>query len=283
MEDQDVYYEQKRKEFIGVLNYLFIDCSGMSETIMKTEFKETDLVGIVRRYNECTGSGYKVFKEEKKSFELSYYVNAGIGFSTLKFRNDLYGLISQDVAEMKSKAPAFGVGLLVTDPLVVENLYASVEFQYSRAAFEGSYIKRTELYDYYENFSIRYSRLKFPLALSYNLSPNPSSLYLKLGLCFNFFFSGKLDARQRKEFNLGDEVIFYEDKSDMDGFRIIQFWAGLGYQLQINNKFKSYIEIRGEAIGGEGNSGVRTDQYALIIDPKSVKSNTWSVLVGVVF
>ena len=49
-------YSMLKKEYIGVLNYVFNDCPKINRSIAKVNFYDSDIIGIIKKYIECKKS-----------------------------------------------------------------------------------------------------------------------------------------------------------------------------------------------------------------------------------
>jgi hypothetical protein len=281
---QDQQSVRYKKKYVGILTLLFSDCKELSNDILSNVgFSQKDLVKVTERYNQCVNAKYVVFKRERSHFSANFYLIGGINASALSFGPVNYPyVLSNGKVKMNDNSPSFGAGIQVTNPGVVENLYLSLEFQYSQEKYNGSDTETLGGYTQYDNYTISYSRLKFPVGFKYNFSSGPTSLYLRAGLCMNLFTNNKVHATQRKE-NTSGSITTSESNAGFENWRLGQFWASLGFQFKLGS-IKGFTELRGEDLIWKYNSNVYIDNSSLIImTSKFSEVPTLSFLVGVIF
>lgn len=282
--DQSVSYEQEKKKFAGVLNYLFSDCPGgpTSKEIMDADYREVDLARLTTKYNKCIGSPYIDFKRNQKAIVVTYTATTGISYSNFQYQAGNYPYKTDKNANLNGINPIIGGGLEIRSPRVNENMAFTTELQFSTYAFKETTKQQFELYYLEEYYKLKYLRFKIPLGFKYNFSSAPTSLYVRTGFCFNFFFNGSITASQSKDFTTGTDT-FKEDNSSIDSYRMNQLFVSFGKQLNFPNKLKGFVEFQVEVFGGHSQPPIQNENGAVVIEVRSMDNKAVSLNLGVNF
>lgn len=243
-------YQQKMKEYMGILNMLFFDCPEIKSSMKNVVANQRSLTDITRRYNACMGAEVQEFKQGKPWSKFMVGVSAGINSSQLRF-------ITTDpdfeyLPKEKVSSTAFIVGLTAefVAPRFSERLSFVTSFLYSEATYNlYTQLKPTAALTERNYITVSNKQLKIPTGLRYTFPKRSFTPFVELGFSYIYHFRDTKDWKKEQE--IGGIVETYDwgtpyiSKSDQLGL-----WGGVGVIKSISEKIDAIIHFRYEQTNG---------------------------------
>jgi hypothetical protein len=218
------------KIYIGILNRNFSDC--LPEKLLKGEvaYNERDFVEVFKKYSECSGSDYYVYKTPPQSRKVTYYLLAGFNNSRLTYPDDL------DIFKNDNNF-FIGGGMAVPLPFFANRISLTGEITYHRNVYEG----RKEGYTPsglvgMKDYIFTIATIKLPIGLRYSLSSGKIAPYLGAGV--TAFFN--TDVNWQIEYE-GQTQADYDITGKTANFVI---WGGVGLDAKIHKGKSLFFEFR---------------------------------------
>ncbi|MBX3241298.1 MAG: hypothetical protein KIT80_17445 [Chitinophagaceae bacterium] len=216
--------------------------------IDKAEYKETDLVKIVKNINEAMGSGYT---EEKSGANLAvkFFVGAGGGYSWLDFAG-VYPAFD-NMKFSGSFVPFATAGLDISATRNLQDLVLRIELAYTSAHYKGAGHRRTFIGSSEQmqtTYEVQHTNIAPSLAILYNFLRNDRrKVYVGFGAGYHLSFYGK-NRYFRSSNLLGEETLdnyldFPKGWMTMQakaGYKLANKWE-IGLNGQISGTFTNYV------------------------------------------
>lgn len=84
--------KEKHRFYIGELLIAFQDCPKMAQKVNHSDFTETDFVDLIIDYNECVGSDYKLFVNQKNGNKAKVEIVVFTGINRIGYKPEFDGL-----------------------------------------------------------------------------------------------------------------------------------------------------------------------------------------------
>ncbi len=238
-------YTKSKKEYIGILNYLFSDAS----VDLKVETKNLDTKSIIevsKKYHEnvCPNELCTIYEMPEFKLETSFGVFAGV------FRNTLdFGYVESGI----------GSGIILGTRLMIENPFLwseriSISADLTLSSYRRYELRSNELhrsityngvnYRVYKNgpdttlnVNLKTYALKIPVSIQYNLGNKRISPYIGAGLLNVFIIKQNKDfVYHLYEERFGHSIPIYH----------VGFQGKLGAKYKLKNGGSAFIEMHYE-------------------------------------
>lgn len=224
-------YLKQLKQLLG--NELLSSATLMNQ-IDRAEYKETDLVRVIKKINEAKGSDYQ---EDELSSKLltQFFIGAGGGYSTLHSRGGF-----SDFGEMKFSGgfvPFATVGFDFSAARKFQDWIFRVELAYTSASYKGSGLRKLHAgaSEYYTtSYELQQTNISPSVSFLYNVvRKDRHKVYLGIGGTYNFAFYGK--NRYSRVSRVWEEESWDNYLDHRNGW--------LGFQGKLGYKFADKWEI----------------------------------------
>ena len=241
--NQGATYNQERKEYVGMLNYLFRDAT-INLKIDSRELEPKSLIAVSKQYHEnvCPNEVCTIYEMSETKSQFSFGIFAG-GYTNSfdfggRFASDtgygaLFGIRLQ-IDKPFAWAERWSVGL----DLAVSN-YNSYTFTTINSGNTVNYNETQYLLARGESLDIdlkSYS-LKMPFSISYDLLQRRIKPYLGVGL-INLFF-----IKQNEQF---EHAFFVSEFDRSIPFYHIGFQGKVGVKYPLKNGHRIFMEMNYE-------------------------------------
>jgi len=240
--EKDILVRKTKKEYIGVLKYLFSDVPNIAKKVEDTRLNRGSLINIAEDYHNqvCKDKECIVYKKELPKVNISIGIIAGFNYGNIKYDNtksykgnhkviiigqydSYWEVFYTDFQRLKS--PTIGAFIRIPFP------YANrLSIQYE-ALFSSSTLK--SYYDSYKvanhPYSIQYLTWHNNLNLRYEVLKRKIRPIIFLGGSVNKNFNNKYNGFDEKGIN---PFKFY----DKDLFYSLFYGVGCSYKLKNNNE-----------------------------------------------
>lgn len=231
---------KRDSKYIGILNYMMLDCQMNANT---ASFAEGSLSKVVYKYNQCKKVGHirqnlrPLIKLDVTLF--SGYVNSHLTYDYFK------------VIPFIGNTIVWGAGLDFYSPRAFDRIVFSLEAWYSKNFYQGYYEGTFAGDPLKEDEYAEFTTLKIPFGIKYNFRRGTNTPYVRLG----FFWSTATESwtktvssRETVEAVLTDELLGrYQIKSPKG------YWVSVGYDKALYKGTRIFTEFRYER--GEGYFG----------------------------
>ncbi len=160
--------------------------------IDRTDYKESDLVKIVKKINEALGSSYM---EEKSTAKIltHFFAGAGGGYSVLRLSGNYPSF--ENMAFSGSFVPFATAGMDISASRNLQDLIFRLELSYTSASHRAEGHRKMSIGSpeiTYTSYEVQQSNIAPSLAVLYNFLRNDSrKIYLGLGAAYHFAFYSK--------------------------------------------------------------------------------------------
>jgi hypothetical protein len=219
----------EHKIFIGTLNRYFSDC--LPEKLLKGEvaYRERDFIEVFRKYSECSGTDYHVYKSAPQRRTLGYYLLAGLNNSRLTYPGDL------DIFKPDNNF-FFGAGITVPLPFIGNQIFLTGEVMYHHNEYRGVKNGFTPTGTVSKDYLMKVSVIKLPVGFKLNLTQRGIVPYLRIGATPFFKTGGTAEIRYQ------GNTEEYWDVDERTPTVII--WGGAGMQANIGSRRSLFAEFR---------------------------------------
>jgi hypothetical protein len=237
------------KKYIATLNSYFADCRAMSGKLERLELLEKDLIKVVNKYNECIGKAAIINQSDQSAVVLSPKLGIWAGTGSFEVTEDRSPQNLFDRVPFSAgliAAPV--VGLEVSLPRTIPNLFVNVEMMLLQKKHSGSY-EEQQARKFEGEYEANFGFLRMPLGIGY-LQPGYGKKFLffaKAGTSLNLSLT-KAEMTARINLISPSETIQRSADYGSSDFRPTQlstFWGAIG--LRQNKKgFRFFAETRFE-------------------------------------
>ena len=250
LKNSDGNWSKKDKRYVGVLNYLILDCQLSADEI---SYAEGDLTNLIRSYNRCKGETASL-ASQKPLGKLNFLLFGGYARSEMAM--DLF----TDVKFSPSYSVIFGAGLELSSPRIFDRLFVSTDIwyhntfyqAYDKIPFAGN-IRHQDIF-------MDVSYFKIPVGFKYNFR-NTNTPYIKLGISFTAI-SG-IHIKTWEEVEAPDGVVYGDEK--WGGYNVRDpkgIWGAIGYDHMVYRRLRVIAELRYER--GEGFIGTPIQSFSTL-------------------
>ncbi|MFW5820535.1 MAG: outer membrane beta-barrel protein [Bacteroidota bacterium] len=223
----------------GTMSFLISDCiENFSKAVHYLDFNENQITKLVIRYNECKGTEYVLYKEDKEWIDVDFGPLAGMRQMIVNLDSKYYDYSSIE-NHYSSLDPVFGFITDITFPRISEQISLHTEINFSSSNFSGTVERGGSLREvHYTDFSFK--TLSVPLALRYTYLQKSLNFYFQVGSHYMNNFDSKVQLIS--EFTQDGEVYTEEDQI----FNIqdqVGIWGGAGLQ-KVMPDWKLGLELR---------------------------------------
>jgi hypothetical protein len=221
----------------GTLIYWMSDCK--FNQLNKNNFapNEKNLVEVISQYNECVGSDYIVYKEDKPWLKSEFSLSAGVttsSFEIIKFRSGYQTDLFQDQRLFSS--PFAGLTFNLSSPRVSDRSSLQFETNFSRYSLHTFRVDNTaSSTDYHEMF-LKINLFALSGGIRYKLIDRKTPVYLYGGINYTTNFQkGKVYIQNK----YGD--VIKSSEVDLSSRRrefpsIFSFKAGVGKNFRLGKQ-----------------------------------------------
>jgi hypothetical protein len=185
------------QEYKNQLLTSLIGCKSITYKQCDIDYKESELKKLVMKFNQCVEPDKMVYANKKEELSVKPYVGAGIAFASMKFKSggEYYNyFIDADFTKPTSFTANFGIKFII--PRYSKKLSIYSEFAYNSYHFD-SQVNQIIGFTLY-SLIIDYAQVGLNLGMSYDLSKNKMSPYLKAGLSMLYTFNYTMEATNIK-------------------------------------------------------------------------------------
>ncbi len=242
-------YYRDVNTYRGTLATAFADCPAVLPAVAATPFKESALVAVVQRYNNCRQPSSVAVRPVRKKGQLSLGVLAGMQTSQLVFRGD----INQTAGNFRGRpAPELGLSLHFISPMLSEKLMLRVEALYASQSYEDEYVY-SSLFTPLTSYQVRTetSYLRVPLLLRYTLPKGKVRPFVEIGYVMSPALRVSIEQRSRI---VGARVSEYDAWHNPYTVTPVTFEQGglLGVGVQINGPGSRLVSLIGRVERSSG-------------------------------
>jgi hypothetical protein len=242
-------YQIKSNRYIGILLFLFSDCSEIKKKINNLELRERSLTNIVEQYNNCVGSPSISYKESKPWFKTHFGLILGASSSKLNFYSDYKEVeyLTKGFDGSNSIMPGLYFDFL--SPRIHERVAFHISIFYLSSKFVSFSTVESISSIYRNDVTIELDQLKFPMGIKYTFLEKNFAPYFNLGFSYTYFLkASSLWIQERERNNIVTTFI----NNDLNiGNSHIGFWGGVGFKKSIVNGLNGFLEIRYERTTGD--------------------------------
>ncbi len=236
-ESRDKYFENKR--YVGILNYLLRDCSGLSQDIQSVKLSPRDLTTLFTEYNKCISSPYIQYQEHVPWVITKVSVYGGVIRSSVKFTYDGEALFG---SPFQSTSGIIGATAFFSWPRSIDRLSMSLGLMYFSTNFQIA-----DIYEYrqgmaYSEGVIRTNELKVPWGLHYTFSKRKMAPMIGAGIAASYMLSNSTEFSWEYE-NGGEVETRYYDLFQPDKINT-NYWASAGATYKVKKDLEAMIELR---------------------------------------
>lgn len=234
MENGSVGYSKDNK-WKGILVALMDDCLlNMQQRVVSLAFREKDLTELVVEYNQCKGSEYTVYKENKRWARSSLGLAVGLNRSSvnvvaprasLSYLNEAYNSVD----------PFIGIVLEVSSPRISEKVSFQTELQFSRVKYSALVVKKSSSGSSYHESHIDLATLSMPFTFKYSVPVGKSFIYFQGGFNYDYHIEG--NSRLLSEIEILGVV---ETLPESPAFDLNRHQFGLFAGLGVSRSFQNY-------------------------------------------
>jgi len=231
---------KRDSKYIGILNYMLLDCQMNANT---ASFSEGSLSKAVYKYNQCKKTD--IAKQNLRPLAkldvviFASYVNSHLTYDHFKF------------IPFQGNSVAGGGGLEIYSPRVFDRVVFSLETWYNKSFYQG-YYEGTFAGDVIrEDVFAEFTSLKIPFGIRYNFRSPGNTPYLKFGIYWSSTKSFEVTTIEEREIAGGvltDEFPGGYDVKNTKGFSL-----SLGYEKTLVKDTRIFTEFKYER--GEGYFG----------------------------
>jgi hypothetical protein len=253
-------------KYRGLLNSMLYDCKINANRV---KYAEVAFAALVHKYNRCKGATSISYKNNKSMAHVNMQILVGEDFSHIKIDGENPGIYKF------SYAPTAGIGFDFSSPRLNDKTFFGIEISYVKKVYQGYDEQVTNLGTIKrDDYVTHASFLKIPFGVRYNFRKEIATPYFRLGLVE--YINLTHSAYFLREAESGTTVSTFYNKYDLKFKNMFGICLSLGYQRTVSDKFKGFIELRGERNRGDiGYMG-----YA--VTPKATMLN-FAVLAGLRF
>ncbi len=220
------------RRYIGVLNYVLLDCQ---QNANEAPYTDAALTAVVDRYNACKEN--RPFIEQKgRGLNVDFVVFGG--YSAAKMTYDYLRRVT-----FEGNSATGGVGIELSYLRGFDKLRWSVEAVFIRKTYQGfydhDYADETVRQDIYANIT----SIRIPFGLRYNLKAPEATPYFRGGLSWEPRISSSVRTVEERELNTG-EVLTEEIEGGFDYKNPKGFWFAAGYNKRVAAGRDFFVEVR---------------------------------------
>lgn len=242
-------YEQEKKEYIGLMRYLFQDAA-IQASINKTVLNHKSLIKFVKEYtklvcsdNECVVYEKKISKE-KSTFGIVAGLNGMSIAQNGGFSDELYYL--KDSHFGVEVYPSIGVYYKAKMPGLNERLYIQYEAAYSHVSLATSNTYYEPVYSttFYNDIHLKQNTFNNLLLLKYVFPKRKIRPTLQLGAFANYSFTSSY-TKKLEAINASGKPVNTNQPSD-NPFSKLDYGinCGFGFLYQFQNNKEIFFDIR---------------------------------------
>ena len=227
------------RKYVGILNYLMLDCKIDPS---KAKYTEDDLTKVVYKYNLCKAT-VPTTKNVTPMGRINFQLVSGYVSSNL-----VYDYQNKKIPFSNSHTILGGAGIEVSSPRVFDKLFFTVEGWMVKALYQGYYEGKVTGDPIKQDISIDISYFKLPFGLKYNFKGVGSTPYVRLGVQWSYIRSSSTKTIQEKEV----QGTIYTDQI-MNEYQIKNpkgIWLSLGYTKKLYKGTSMFGEVRFERSEG---------------------------------
>jgi len=225
---------QQDNQFIGILNFLVMDCP---VDVKKARYEVRPLTELVRMYNSCKGKREVIEIDEYRWTKVNVQAFVGVQYSTLSSPN-----------KSSSVSPIAGLGLEVSSPRINDKLYFVAETWYFQYVFQTHNEYVGQGFVIQTDVTTKGKSIKVPVGFRLNLLPEQKTLYFKFGYAItipiNLTSTTIVEREQGGVVTTSVSTVSENALMSKGGF-----WGGVGYVMAINPRLKLFGELRVDALG----------------------------------
>ena len=223
-------YVYTHKIFIGTLNRYFYDC--LPPKLLKGDvmYTERDFVDIFKKYSECAGVPFYVYKQRAPKGKISFHLLAGFNNSSIRFQKADLDVFSADNNFF------IGAGMNLPLSLLGDNVFLTGDILYHRAIYSGRREGFTPTGAVMKDYTIDLAVVKVPVGVKLNFSKKPFTPYIKAGLT-PFL---PIKAKWTIEYNGRTEGDFDIDEKTAS----LVYWGSLGFERKLMGTKRAFVELR---------------------------------------
>jgi len=239
--DARLHYFENNK-YIGILSYLFRDCTELNEQIQKSKLTAKDLTLLFTDYNKCGSSPYIQYQEHVPWMDTKISVYTGVMSSTLQLTVQNQ---AGDGPSFQSTSGMVGSTAYFSWPRGLDRFSMSLGLMYFYTNFEFA-----EKYDLtngvaYSEGAIKTSEIKVPWGLHYTFSKKRFAPMIGGGVAGNMMLNNSANFSFEEEIN-GEVETTYFDLFQLKSF-YLNYWVGIGAKYDLSKKREVLVELRYEA------------------------------------
>lgn len=227
-------YNSNTKRYLGILKYLFKDCKSVKNQVIKTPYKENDLVILISNYNSCKGVTEIVYKKNKPWIKTNFGAFVGYNFTNIK--KDLYEL-NNTVGNTNSVS--FGAFLEIASPRIVERVSFYTGLVYNTTKSYQYEFDNSRLYEFESEISF----IKIPIAVRYTFPERKNTPYFNIGILnvLDINSNSVINTEYVRGTNVYTSKTLYSPT-----FNTIGFTTGFGIKRKINSKLETFMDVNYE-------------------------------------
>lgn len=228
---------KRDSKYIGILNYMMLDCQMNANT---ASFAEGSLSKVVYKYNQCKKTS-RAIKNLRPLAKLDVVIFASYVNSHLNY--DHFRLIP-----FQGYSVAGGGGLEMYSPRVFDRVVFSLETWYNKNFYQG-YYEGTFAGDVTrEDIFAEFTSLKIPFGIRYNFRRPGNTPYLKFGIYWSSTKSYTVNSI--KERAITGAILTDEFPGGYDVKNTKGFYLSVGYEKTLFKDIRIFTEFKYER--GEG-------------------------------
>ncbi len=247
-----------QKKFLGILSFIFSDCSKIKSKIKSVKLSESNLIKITKLYNECMG--YESEEDVKvKKLIVEKSVCAGLSLNNFFFWSDHRDVFVNSI-QPYNKTLTGGLNFNLIFPRISYDMSLYTGLLYSNNKFFANYdtVKSEILYTYDVDLNTHF--IKVPILFKYTLNKFKIKPYAFAGGFVGFVVksSNELITHSVEEFqnitynSYVFEVFHASDYKYHPAIRKVEvgYSLGIGVKKKLYKNISLFIESRYE--GGNG-------------------------------
>lgn len=239
---------KESKRYVGILNLVMQDRPKLKQRIQRVKLDETQLVPLVKKYNDSHGTSTITYKADKASLKITPGIVIGANISKISFKPNHFSFDHLKGSFRVSRAPVFGASFDIFSPRLNENIgfHADVLYGISRYYNYNQITYTATLQTNYTTIDLH--QLKIPIGIKYKFPAKKITPYINLGISGTMHLQAHSHVVQEVR---SGETVFTTTKQALP-IRAYQFgaWAGAGVTRSISKKLVLYSELRYERTDG---------------------------------
>ncbi|ADR20789.1 hypothetical protein MATR_15850 [Marivirga tractuosa] len=235
------------KEYLAILSVLFSDCYLLYDEIMDSKMNYKSLISLLKRYHECTGSGYALLRDESQ-FEIEY--NLGLyfgGFTTLSSQrlllyksSEVKGLSDQNLmfgADFYFRFQKSSKSYLIFSPhFSFNNQYA-----YNNSRIANAYW----LYNY--DLKYQFNQIDLPIGIGFTLNNRKVQPFVNASFVLSRLWKGTYNYSIRRgpaSESEDSHSMLADFENDWESVNNIGLSASLGLNYRFLNRITLFNKVR---------------------------------------